>query len=275
MTNKIMKLFPVILITTLYMFIANFILYKKTSTQMNGESISLFGLVIDLMFGGKSILGGTALNGPIWYIGVYLICIALAFFLNIKSKKYGDKVYLIPIILAIFIEYKLLAFFPILNGTLARGFFAFFVGIYLGKYLTLFNDFSLIKKIIIKILMLYLIFLFVWVYLHNELELFYTPPGFTYILLVFTPIMILLYDIKFLNKLFGMKFFKFLGDISYSIYICNIINISFFSVKFFLIFTAIHMVVGILSNLLIEKKLSDKLIEKKIGEKVVNFFNKS
>ena len=89
----------------------------------------------------------------------------------------------------------------------------------------------------------------------------------TYSIIIFPTLLILLYDIKWLDKLGKTKLFQFLGNISFSIYIWNfpIIIVLTYLIKvgilkythaweLMVISIIIHLVIGTLSYYLIEKK---------------------
>ena len=110
-------------------------------------------------------------------------------------------------------------------------------------------------------------------------------PSFAYTFLVFSPIIILLYDIKWLNRICSNKFIKWLGNISFGIYLWNfpilitlhllytfnIMNIPIDSMQFFIINFFIHILIASISNLLIDKLLGNRLKQKL--NNVMNYIN--
>ncbi len=270
-SKKIARLFPVIIASIIYVYICNYILFRNHFPLWSDGTVSLFELFMSF-FQGKIILTGKAsLNGPIWYIGIYIICIIIAYYLTKKSNKYGDKVFLVPIIISLIIYYNFIKISPILNNSLVRGLSAFFIGIFVGKFLNIFNNFEKKKKIIIKIICLLFIIFYIHCFNINKIDYFYSPVSFSYSLFVFTPLIIFMYDFKKLNKLFSHKIFKFLGNISYGIYVWNfpilitthilyvfnIIHYNVYSKLFLLTLLIVHVIVGTLSYYFIENKFKN------------------
>ncbi|MBR2712259.1 MAG: acyltransferase [Bacilli bacterium] len=267
-SGKISRLLPVIVVSSLYMFICNYALFKNNLPLWSRGTVSLYELLMSF-FQGKIILSGqSSMNGPLWYIGIYIICLILAYYLTKKTKKHGDRVYLLPIFASLIIYYNFIKKIPMLNISLVRGLSSFFIGIFLGKFLILFNDFSKKKKFILKTICLLFLIFYLYCYHLNILNDFYSPISFSYSLFVFTPFIIFMYDFKKINKLFSPKIFKFLGNISYGIYVWNfpilitihlliifgIIHPNVYSKVFFLILLVIHIIVAILSYYFIEQK---------------------
>lgn len=268
--KKLARLLPVIIFSTIFIFICNLILYIFNKDLWSCGTTSLFELFLGL-FGGRITLSGiSALNGPIWYVSMYLLCIIIAYYLTKKSSKYGDKVFLIPILISLIIFYNFMNI-PMFGASLVRSLSSFFIGIFVGKFIILYEDFSLKNKVFTKIISLIMLSIFTICFIFNRVEFFYYPETYSYSLFVFTPLIIFLYGFKHLNKLLSFKLFKFLGDISYSIYIWNfpilivmhmlyvfkIYKYNVFSYKFFILLFIIHIIIGILSYIFIEKKFKN------------------
>lgn len=270
-TKKISRLLPVMIISSLYVYICNYILFKYRFSLWSSGSISLYELVLSFFQGKMLFHGEASLNGPLWYISVYLICICFAYYLTKKTKKYGDKVYLLPILLSLILYYNFIKISPILNNSLVRGLSSFFIGLYVGKFLNLFNDFSKKNKIISKIICLFFLLFYLHCFHIDRINNFYYPISFSYSLFVFVPLIIFMYDFKNMNKLFSKKIFKFLGNISYSLYvwnfpilitihllyIFNIIHFNIYSKLFLLVLLIIHIIVATLSYYFIEEKFKN------------------
>lgn len=266
--KKMGRLLPVIIVTTIFMFLCNLFLFLSHKPAWSCDSISLFDVFLNF-FSGRVIFSNlNVLNGNIWYVSILFLCYIIAFYLSKKSNKRGDIVFIIPIIISIIMFYSLLDIIPFFNFSVVRGLSGFFIGIYIGKFLNLYNNFSLKYKIWTKIISFIFLISFVVCFYFNLLDNIYTPPTFSYTLFVFAPLIIFLYGFNTLNKFFGLKVFKYLGNISYSIYIWNMpilitlhilyiykkISLNVFSYKFFILLALIHIVVAIHSYLFIEKK---------------------
>ena len=266
--KKVSRLFPVIIISNIFVYICNFILVKSNMTIWSCGFISLHELFLSF-FQGKTIFSGEIrLNAPLWYIGIYMICIVIAYYLTLKSKKYGDKVFLIPIIFSLIIYYNFTKNIPILSHALVRGLNSFFVGVFVGKFLNLYNDFSKRRKAFTKVICLLFLLFYVYCFHINRINDVYNPSTFTYPLFVFVPFIIFMYGFKNLNKFFSLKIFKFLGNISYGVYVWNfpilltfyilycfnVIHYNAYSRLIMLLLFIIHVIVATLSYYFIELK---------------------
>lgn len=223
MLGRYKRIFPLVIITSIYMYILNVILVSKTGLLWAAGSTSVLDLLGNIIYGGNSILAGTkTLNGPIWYVQILLICYALAYVItklvtNIK-KEVRIIVFTLPIILGIIMRSTSVNY-PFWNEDFSRGLIAFFAGILLGHFLTVFDAFSKVTKLIIKaICSLVILAILFLVAFKSEL----LSPITTYVaLLLFPEIIIVLYDLKLVNNICSNSFFKILGDISFGIYLWN------------------------------------------------------
>lgn len=279
--KKLSRLLPVIIFSTFFVYLGNLILYIFNKELWSSGTTSLFELFLGIFGGRISISGYTLLNGPIWYVSMYLLCILIAYFLTKKSKKYGDKVFLIPILVSLIIFYNFMDV-PMLNICLVRSLSSFFIGIFVGKFILLYEDFNTKNKVLTKVICFMLLSIYVLCFIFGRLNNFYDPETYSYSLFVFAPLIIFLYGFKHLNKLLSFNIFKFLGDISYSIYIWNfpilltlhllyVFNLFTYNVynyKLFILLLVIHINVGILSYIFIEEKL--KNIKFKFIDKLLN-----
>ncbi len=270
--NRIIRIFPVVIITSIFMYLANVMLYHSTGKLWSCGSINIFDLLLDCIFGGKNLITGrNSLNGPIWYISVLMVCYIIAYVLCKKQKKFGNLIYVIPIVIGITIgNFKVLQYY-VLETDLSRGFVAFFVGIFLGIFLKKFDSYRKNTKLLIKLVALVFVVMYIVIFCFNEISAIPANKNeninFVYVFGVFTPLIILLYDINWLNKFCSTKCIKFLGNISFGIYLWNfpilitihilykfnIVNIDVYSAKFFIINLIIHIIVASLSYVLIDK----------------------
>lgn len=207
-----------------------------------------------------------------------MLCYILAYYL---TKKYKDNkyIFIIPIIIGIFVLTKGINFF-IFNRNVARGLLSFFIGVLLGNkdLLNIFDNMSKKKNIIIKSLMFLVISLFIIVIIFDQSELYignFIDNVLTYSLLFFPLIILFLYNIKWINWIGNTKLFKFLGNISFGIYVWNfpiLIILTYLlkvgllhytnAYKFMILSFIIHIIVASLSYILIEKLLTNKIKKK-------------
>lgn len=270
--NRIIRIYPLLIITTLYMFLINIILFKHNGLMWEGGTLSLWNLFSDLTFAGKTFLNAAnTLNGPIWYLNVLIICYITAFFLSKLSKKYSTiYIFGIPVLLGIMIKYSNISIL-FWNINVARGLMSFFMGILLGFFFKRYDRYSNKNKIILKLIILLELSVFFFLLTTKNGNMYVQDNSLSYTFLVFPELIIFLYDIKFLNKVCSLKFMRFLGNISFGIYLWNfpilstlfflivnkIINISVLSSEFFILNIIIHIVISTISYFLIDVLLTD------------------
>lgn len=279
MLSRYIRIFPLVIISTIVMYFFHLIYYNKFNVFFSCGSLKLSRLFFDIFFSGTLTFGSNIhpLNGPLWYIGPLMLCYIIGYYLTKWYKKNKNYyVYIIPIIIGIFILNTNFNFF-IFNTSVGRGLISFFIGILLGnKFLqTYFDNLSFKNKLKIKTILFLLIALYIYIIISGNSDLYigdYLENILTCSLIFFPLIIIFLYDIKWINNLGNTKLFKFLGKISFSIYIWNfpIIIILVFMIKigilsylsdwqFMILNFIIHIFVASISYIFIEKKYVNKL----------------
>lgn len=275
-TNRALRLYPLVIITSLYMYILQIILDYFTQTVWSASgTLDLWVLFSDILFCGKQY--GTSLNAPLWYTNALLLCLLVAFLLTKLSNQWGGWLYTLPIIIGVGIKFTGVNTF-FLNTTLSRGYISFFIGILLGFIFT-YSDKMAYKKraILIAITFFWLVIMITIAcspyYSYHCIRDFNLFASF----MLFPELFYICYNSKFINKICGNKIFKYLGKISFGIYVWNFpIYITLYELdvlggfnwnlasKYFWIFVVIiHIFVGIVSY---------NFLEKKIPFKIYNFF---
>ena len=276
--NRIIRIYPLLIITTIFMFSINILLYKVNGKFWEGGTLSLWNLFSDVVFAGKPFLNASnTLNGPIWYLNVLILCYIVAYILSKLSKKYNSKyVFIIPIILGIMIKYSNFNFL-FWNVSVARGLISFFIGVSLGVFLKKYDNFSEKGKRIVKKVLLIELILFFYLLTRRNGSMYVGDTILSYSFLVFPELIVFLYDMKILNKICSSKFVQFLGNISFGIYLWNFpilstfyfliinkfLNIPVLSIGFFMINIAAHIIVSTISYFLFDKFLIN-FIKKKL-----------
>ena len=279
--NRVIRIYPVLIITTIFMYFANYVLYSTGCRLWSDGTLNIWELLSDMIFAGKSFFNaGNTLNGPIWYINVLMFCYILAFYLSkISIKKKSIIVFIIPILIGIMIKYASLDFL-ILNTRVARGLIAFFVGIVLGEALKKYDGISKENKTVIKTALAIVTIISIFVLTFKDRYMYVGDETFFYSFIFFPALITLLYDTKWLNKICSTKFVKYLGNISYGIYmwnfpilitfhilnVFNIVQMQVLTWEFIGILFVTHMVVATLSYFFLEKGWADllkEIIEKK------------
>lgn len=268
--KRYLRIFPLVMFSTIYMYLANLFLSKTTGTLWSCGSLSVKGLLCDMFFAGKSIFhGAKTLNAPVWYVNVLMLCYCISYLLAYVGKKWEHNVlYLLPLSLGIIMRFTNLQY-AFWNEDIARGFVAFFTGTILAVLFPFLHKRILCDRRVTYCFRLFFGMLFlITLYIANQ---YIYPLGQTYFttfsaLLVFPALLFFLYDCKWLNKICAGPLCKWLGAISFDVYIWNfpiyitlhiltvtgIFTILPTSLLFLLFVCLLHIVVAGLSHFLMQ-----------------------
>lgn len=90
---RAIRLYPLVIITSLYMYLWQFILEKNTGMVWSSAgTLKLWTLFEDIIFCGSMYDG--SLNAPLWYLNVLLVCYVLAYIMTKLTEKYDRGGYL-------------------------------------------------------------------------------------------------------------------------------------------------------------------------------------
>lgn len=265
--KRIIRLWPLIIITCVFMYIINCILYFEGYGFWEYGTEDIFYLFVNMIFGGGNVFGEiTYFNASIWYLNILLICYILAYILTQLSIKYKSKcIYFLPIFIGFMMlfsdEQRVLW-----NHSVYRGFTGFFMGVILGFIFSKFNNLAPRYMLIIKCVValeLFCVVLFIKTFGYmSDIHFYYT-------FLIFPEVLILFYNCRYINKICSGKVITFLGNISFGIYMWNFpiyiswhylyvknrIPFSVTSHTFVFINLLTHIIVAAISYCLIDKKL--------------------
>ena len=268
MKKRVLRLWPCIIASTIVMYILNVIYYANFNTLFRFGTLRLSRLIMDISVFNTTLFGAdeASLNAPIWYIGVLMLCYVIAYFIAKKSKKVG-YFYALFIFIGVALLYKNTTYI-IFNTYVARGLFSFFLGALVfndglvDKFKSKANYFVKSMLLIIPIIFITLIYFYesyLCVTLHDKV--------IAYDILFFLPLIVFFYRNNIVNKVCDNKFFNYLGNISYGIYIWNfpiiisevlLINLGIIpcpsKMIFLIVNLIIHIVIATLSYIFIEKK---------------------
>lgn len=257
------RLLPMTMITTIVMAIGQWSFFNANGVYwMSMGNCSLSELLPHML--GVNIWIGTgcfAFNQPTWYISVCLFCYIVFWLIAVANRKVDRKwLFLVPVYCGAVVGTIGVAF---CNPLMARGLLGFFIGVILAIFLE--KNYS--SKVYISSSIIVLIFVAV---LHNTMG-WKVFGNVLWVLefFVFPAIIVLTTKIKVCEKIFNRKFFYYLGNISFGIYIWDIpiffwisyinqkfsLNCSLNSLKTFWAILIIHIVVGSVSYEIIEKRL--------------------
>ena len=235
---------------------------------------TIWGTIIDCL----GIQAGWAsknpcVNNPTWYISVLILCYIIFYFISWLSsnKCLGGGVqssycYVIVILIGLAITTYTVSL-PFLNEYTARGYFSFFFGVVLGKWLYKIQ----ITKRLWYISILVLFFMTMIIIKRTDLV---GPATLT---VVYYPALIIFFKYRAVEKLFHYKWIGSLGRISYNVYILHTslfilmyllidafhLKIDLNCVSGMLIFTAAIFLIGTVTHFCVEKRL-DRIVDRYI-----------
>lgn len=132
--KRMARIYPVIAVTSIYMYLGNLLLHRYNDTMWNAGTPKVMELVYDILFAGKSIFKTSSTNnGVIWFISVLLFCYVIAYILTKAAHKYhAFLIFFLPVVLGVAIRYNGIStiFF---NPSTSRGLISFFIGVIVGK----------------------------------------------------------------------------------------------------------------------------------------------
>ena len=222
------RFFPGIAITTTIMFLMNLLLYLETGALFWAGHLDLRKLFFDYLCAGTAGYGTGVdpINSPLWYIAILLQCYLLAALLVRREKKTGKQYcYLIPVLLGIYVIVSRSHYF-LFNIQFARGCISFFIGIIIGNNIDKIREgISKTKRMILCVILFCILIFFciVFVFTVSDPYAFSNNYGavLPYALLFYPPLVILLLCSKAVNKICDNKILRYLGRISYGMYIWN------------------------------------------------------
>ncbi len=208
MLGRIIRIYPSMILSTSFLFLLESIWYKQNGYNLITQS-TVWSYILNITGFQCWISNILVLNGPVWYISVLMFCYIVAF---IIAKTCRSFIYLIPVIMSFGISYAGVNTF-IFNEYIARGMRAFFIGCILYKC----KD-----KIGEKMLTIFEVLLVMYICLHWVMDDYFFDAEL-YILTVFVyPIVILSCIRRKIFSILRLKFFQFIGNISFSVYLYNL-----------------------------------------------------
>lgn len=227
--KKLSVIYPIIVVTTLYLFLLYFINYNITGNIIEGEDLSPFRLMMSLLFGSPNSICNfpPGYNLPLWYLFSLMISVSVACLLTHIYMKHKNKhyicVFLIPIGIGILMYGCQRAEMPFVfwNEDIPHGFISFFIGFYLAMYIKKYEAYSQKKKNYIRLgLLIWLtFFLILVVQTNNDIPVLDLTLSFS---IGFWPQFILLfYDVKWINKFANLRPIVILGYVSFLMYVLN------------------------------------------------------
>lgn len=205
------------LIATVTLSLIWYLLHDHT-TWLAVSTDTIFSLGLSLL--GLQILGGgSAWNYPAWCLIYFFTCWCIYYIIVYFSK--GKKSFqviscLVMIILGISLQLDEWGGMALFNTTASRGYISFFAGGILYHIYVSIKETSWKRKCGG--------YCFLWLILCAFIKFIgidWGPKSATFSLFVFSPFILLVLCFEPLKQLFSLKIMRFLGEISFSVYLCN------------------------------------------------------
>lgn len=265
--KKAMRLLPLVAISAITFEIL-FHFYQLIYHQpwYDGK-ISVWGTIItSLGVQDGWVFENPNINNPVWYVSVLMLCYIIFYLLTYIGKRCKIPCYYLYILM-IFIGLGIKNYsieLPFFNSTSSRGYYSFFTGVMLCVLMKgrTFNFKTAIKSLIILIVTI-LLMIFRPEYMEDNIDYILT--------FIFFPTLIIFFKTPLFNYLFKFKIWRFLGRVSYNVYIWHIpllmlmyiligifsLNVDFKLPITMITFTLITWLFGILSYYFIEEPIEN------------------
>jgi len=277
--KKLIRLFPVLIISTIIMYILTFIYYNMSHSYWRVGTLNLILLAQELTVGQIEFNNADVINGPAWYLFSLMFTYVVIYFTSLLYKKTKTRLcYLIPLFMGLGMWYSKQNY--VFSGEgLARGLVSFTIGIYLGfllkPYDVYLNKNKYKNRIIIKSIILVELVVAITLLCTKQKDIFIDNLKPYFLIYIFPSVILLLYDFKYINKFNEFKIVQFITNSSYLIYLFDfpillLTHIIFYQnnpkivLKWYslLIIIIIHIIIGMISYILIEDKLGYILYNK-------------
>ena len=266
--GKLIRLLPLLSISVLVE--AGIYIYDRQFLGMDVQ-IGLWQIILNCLgIQNGWVTKRTAVNGPTWYISILILCYFIFYILTYIAERMKISPYYLYICM-IFLGMSIPTFGiegPFLNANTARGYIAFFAGVFIVKLLESFE----LKRLSKYAWVILGLFLFLYVCEYN-----FIVEGFNYLLVFLVyPAIIIVLKSNFSKLLSGQKWIGILGAASFDVYIWHEpltalrnLLIQQFSLEWditrvstMVIFVLIAWCVGIFSYFFLEKPLGAYLKKK-------------
>jgi len=270
--KRFIRLYPPMIISVLVMS-AGLLLFKRvTGEEWRGIFFTFKGFVMSLLGTQAWASDIHVINGPLWYLSVYILCVILYFFLEKASVKYNlhVTVLFVPVVAAL-CHYFDPTTFTFIHMDVTRGLYAFFLGSVFACAYRYFEK----KQLTVYCAVSIAVCILLYIVKREELLFDGTERAVLLSFGLYGPLLIILALYKKIDRLIGIKPLKFLGKTTFHLYCANFpvllwiklidetcslgINFNLFSV--FVVTTLLQMGIAVLMYYLVDEKLCKKLAE--------------
>ena len=222
--NRFIRLLPMVSITAItYELFLYIYVCRMGQDFFRGWKPTLWGTVLDcLMIQCGWGFTNPEVNNPTWYVSVLMLCYVLFYVLVCMAKKCKfDVIYffIVMILLGVSINTYSLQL-PLLNPDTYRGFYSFFWGLCLRRFMPIvqkeiihhkvFSTFAIVASLLIIPLLI-----------HKEHAIVSSDVNYLVTFIYYT-VIICLFEIPQVNGIFKFTFLKTLSEISFNVYLWHI-----------------------------------------------------
>jgi Predicted acyltransferases len=253
--KRLGRLLPLAIVTTISMFFLRILVEKNTGQVFYPGKTTINELIVSIILM-NSTLCDVRMNPPGWYIAKLTVCYIIAYLLTKKYKSIGKITFVIPVILGVIIRITEVNY-PLFELHISRAYIGFFGGVILFDAINYVqNHLNPMIAIIGGILAIVFVIYF---------KEYVTDWNMVVTMILFPAFIIIGYFSRGINFIGRLKVIKYLGKISFDIYLWNcpilaVVAIMYYrygfamnSRKFICLLIGLHIIVGCMSNFTIER----------------------
>ncbi len=231
MKRRAIRIFPLMWVTLFTAVVGEMLYYNLHQRSFwfseGSAGNSIFTLFLNVLGFQAFFPISQSWNYPAWSLSVFFVCWGIWYFIVYRYKTNKGRAYacIFMVVLGVTLQTNLsFMCMPLLNEAVARGYISFFM----GGLVFYFNEYLGEKRQTAGWISLCWLVLCVILYADG---ISCEPFQITMSVAIWPFVLFAIINIPFLNKIFSCRPFMFLGNISFSIYLCNY-SVEIFTVIF-------------------------------------------
>ncbi|WP_068783746.1 acyltransferase family protein [Paenibacillus phocaensis] len=206
------RLYPLVWVTT-FIMIGIFLLAGKTN------ELSVYRVIVNFLmlggFEGNNKFGINGINGPMWTLTAEIWAYA-TFFLICRYWGKNRLVFIVPVLLGMFINQMNIQSIGFFTPNYIRVFIGFFMGCLTYVLVSAVKQEKSSRRLGWWSLLIFMVIIGIGMATGNKSI---GDITIVYSLLIFPALIIAVMNVKWLRKFLSMRFFRWLGDLSFGIYL--------------------------------------------------------
>lgn len=217
--KRFVRLYPPMILSVIVMSIGAILFKRVAGAEWRGVFFLTKAFVMSLLGVQAWTSDIHVLNGPLWYLSVYIFCVIIYYPLERFSAKFKTSVILmfVPVIVALCHYFNPTVIFSYISNDLCRGLFGFFLGTVFAASYRYFTR----KQLTVSGIPMILIGIVLYVLLQEQIMLDPNEGAVLLTPLVWGPIVTLLALYPRADKIVGFRPLSFLGETSIHLYCIN------------------------------------------------------